>query len=380
METEGPLLSTPINPNNFPAKLWHLVNDPHYQSICWNADGDGVIIDQQLFEPELLSAANEWFKTTNFTSFIRQLNLYGFRKLVPRSGSNVGLHPPGGDLGSGVSHQFCNEYFQKGRPDLLVNLKRLTSNNKAKMAAGLKINSRPPNRFQRLLTGSLTEGDKESYQGLMPAEQLHKTERRENVSPYPYVSPPSHSHIAFPGKQLACTPIPPRTWPSSFGLHQRQLASRSSFPERGIFYPDLQRFPADMTYTMSSTSTSVHVQQGHPALPRYTVLPCCTTPVHLPHLNSCSGPAVSSDQRCSYFQSPPMQPSFPMEFFNASWSSTDSAEFRRDEMNLESSFQFADEIQSSSPLDMVSKKPYLNLLVEVACKPEKFGKNKEKSS
>ncbi|XP_044141728.1 heat shock factor protein 5 [Bufo gargarizans] len=377
MEPHESFVATPINPNNFPAKLWRLVNSPLYQSICWDSAGDGVIIDQQLFESELLcpsrgmAEATDLFKTTNFTSFIRQLNLYGFRKLCLGSGSSTGLHHPGGDLGAGDGnvHHFYNDHFQKGRPDLLVNLKRLTSTNKAKLAAGLEVTSRPPNRYQRMLSSSLTEDSREDSQGV---EQSHRTCRREKIPPY--VNPPSHNHLAFTGKEFDCTPIPPRTWSHSFGLHQRQIASHSSFPENGMFYPVLQHFPSDITYTMQSSATSVHVQQGLPSMPgsvqRFSgymphpaqypqayypaaILPCCTASAHMHHLNGCPGPAVSSYQHCSYFQNRPMHPSFPMEFFHTSWPSSESSEFRKDEMTLENVFQFADELQSSSQLEIV---------------------------
>uniref|UniRef100_A0A663ENA1 HSF-type DNA-binding domain-containing protein n=1 Tax=Aquila chrysaetos chrysaetos TaxID=223781 RepID=A0A663ENA1_AQUCH len=134
-----PRLPAPINPNNFPAKLWQLVNSPRFRSICWDARGEGLLIDQPLFESELLAA--DFFKTKNFTSFIRQLNLYGFRKVVM-----------GGS--AGPLHHFHSPNFRRDRPDLLIHLKRLTSANKAKLAAGLEVTSRPPNRFQRVREGT----------------------------------------------------------------------------------------------------------------------------------------------------------------------------------------------------------------------------------
>ncbi|XP_063812268.1 heat shock factor protein 5 isoform X2 [Pseudophryne corroboree] len=323
MDVAESLMSTPINPNNFPAKLWHLVNSPHYQSICWDSSGEGVIVDKPLFESELLrpsdptNEASDWFKTTNFSSFIRQLNLYGFRKVVPVSAESPNSRHPGGDIGAGDGHlhHFYSAYFRKEHPELLVNLKRMTSSNKAKMAAGLKVNSRLPNRFQRLLTDSLVD---QSNIGPMSIEQDHRIFRRDSHSPYFYGSPASCSHIGFPLKELDRTPTPPRQWPSSIGMLQGQLDSQSSFPGNNIIFPVLQRFPTDVKYTLSAVPTSSHsamsgalqqygsyvpptAQYSHPYYPT-AVLPCCTSQAHMECLVSCSGSALPSYQHCSYFQ------------------------------------------------------------------------------
>ncbi|NXR53389.1 HSF5 protein, partial [Hippolais icterina] len=139
----------------FPMKLWLLVNSPCVRSVRWDARGEGLLIDQGLFEQELLcvgpSAAGEeeLFKTKNFGSIVRQLNLYGFYKLtVNPMGNTVGSGPSsataGGDTSyaDGPLHHFWNPHFRYDRPDLLIKIKRLTKANKEKLDAGLEVTSR----------------------------------------------------------------------------------------------------------------------------------------------------------------------------------------------------------------------------------------------
>lgn len=53
-----------------------------------------------------------FFKTDNIASFIRQLNLYGFRKVYDNTHKQTyKIH---NDL-----HEFSNIYFQRNRPELL---------------------------------------------------------------------------------------------------------------------------------------------------------------------------------------------------------------------------------------------------------------------
>uniref|UniRef100_UPI00398F7730 heat shock factor protein 5 n=1 Tax=Pristiophorus japonicus TaxID=55135 RepID=UPI00398F7730 len=396
------LLSTPINPNNFPAKLWRIVNSPRYRSIRWDPRGEGLIVDQQLFESELLTPIKNvnnganlepdtdlLFKTTNFTSFIRQLNLYGFRKM----GQGSGEHPVPGELGAGdgLLHHFHNPSFKEDHPELLINMKRLTSANKAKLAAGLQVNTRPPNRFQRYLTNSMdsigqSKGDRH---GPVTVGQLQRTFRRDSLSPYPFMSPshnqsPLHtvSIKSLSGSNtggLDRTPIPPRTWHSSIGLVAGQMDTTSSSPfsDKAIPFSVIQRFPTEVTYTLQPNPNSVHVQQGsqeigtagqkytgyltsppqyHQAFYPTAVLQCCPPNTHLDPLTGCPNTNTSSYPNYNYYQNAAMQSTYPVDVLHnnaAAWHCTAIDESKKSEVNLETVFQIVDELRASPKLQLV---------------------------
>ncbi|NWV40863.1 HSF5 protein, partial [Grantiella picta] len=131
----------------FPVKLWLLVNNPCVQSVRWDARGEGLFIDEGLFEQELLVAGpgeDELFKTKNFGSILA---------VSPGSsamGSGPSLTTAGGDTiySNGPLHHFWNPHFRYDRPDLLIKIKRLTKTNKEKLDAGLEVTSRLADDFQ----------------------------------------------------------------------------------------------------------------------------------------------------------------------------------------------------------------------------------------
>ena len=95
------------NINSFLRKLWTLVNDESVSSIYWSHDGEKVVIENPTkFTAKVLVANDkQLFKTKNIASFIRQLNLYGFRRVRQSCGK--------------IPLIFKNEFFKKGQPDLL---------------------------------------------------------------------------------------------------------------------------------------------------------------------------------------------------------------------------------------------------------------------
>ncbi|UJR36288.1 hypothetical protein I4U23_029017 [Adineta vaga] len=99
----------------FLAKLWALVNDSSCDDlIAWDPSGGSFhVYDQSRFSREILP---RYFKHNNFASFIRQLNMYGFRKI-----SNIehgSLKNERDDI------EFAHPNFIRGQESLLESIKR----------------------------------------------------------------------------------------------------------------------------------------------------------------------------------------------------------------------------------------------------------------
>ncbi|XP_015273988.1 PREDICTED: heat shock factor protein 1 [Gekko japonicus] len=109
--------------SNVPAfltKLWTLVEDPETDPlICWSPSGSSFhVFDQGQFAKEVLP---KYFKHNNMASFVRQLNMYGFRKVIHIE--QGGLVKPEKD-----DTEFQHPYFIRGQEHLLENIKRKVTN------------------------------------------------------------------------------------------------------------------------------------------------------------------------------------------------------------------------------------------------------------
>ncbi|XP_026521842.1 heat shock factor protein 2 isoform X4 [Notechis scutatus] len=106
----------------FLSKLWALVGDaPSNQLITWSQNGQSfLVLDEQRFAKEILP---KYFKHNNMASFVRQLNMYGFRKVVHVDSGIVKLERDG-------PVEFQHPYFKQGREDLLEHIKRKVSSSK----------------------------------------------------------------------------------------------------------------------------------------------------------------------------------------------------------------------------------------------------------
>uniref|UniRef100_A0A8C7DQI5 Heat shock transcription factor 2 n=1 Tax=Oncorhynchus kisutch TaxID=8019 RepID=A0A8C7DQI5_ONCKI len=109
--------------SNVPAfltKLWTLVEDSDTNEfICWSQEGNSfLVMDEQRFSKDILP---KFFKHNNMASFVRQLNMYGFRKVMHIDTGIVKQERDG-------PVEFQHHYFKHGQDDLLENIKRKVSN------------------------------------------------------------------------------------------------------------------------------------------------------------------------------------------------------------------------------------------------------------
>lgn len=107
---------------SFLRKLYEIIDTCEPSIASWTDTGLMFVIrDSQEFEHKVIP---KYFDTIKFTSFTRQLNMYGFQKMQSEAVKNAVFDPE-----IAKHHTFYHSCFQRGKEELLREIKR-TSNSK----------------------------------------------------------------------------------------------------------------------------------------------------------------------------------------------------------------------------------------------------------
>ncbi|CDO69686.1 hypothetical protein BN946_scf184851.g74 [Trametes cinnabarina] len=255
------VLNKPLGTNNFVTKLYQMINDPKSsQFINWTEHGTSFVVSNVgEFSRTILGSH---FKHNNFSSFVRQLNMYGFHKInrTPRA------QRTSADV---QTWEFSHHKFLRGRPDLLEEIKRKA----LEPDPSLKHRVELPGEVAAQLSQM-----REDNRRLMIAlhQERGKVERLANVTKVMYdvmsKSYPGGMPVPFPTDILdnGDSPNIYVTSPTSSAPHTSQFPPLSSLPNGGLHSlhslspsssPTTAEFPSHthVSHTLSRQHSYQHI-------------------------------------------------------------------------------------------------------------------------
>lgn len=110
----------PVTIPGFVSKLYRMVDESTSNLIKWGQDGKSFVVTRpEDFSRQVLPL---FFKHNNFSSFVRQLNMYGFHKVPHLQQGTMAASSVGTNIST--IWEFSHSNFIRNHPELLLNVRR----------------------------------------------------------------------------------------------------------------------------------------------------------------------------------------------------------------------------------------------------------------
>ena len=104
-------------------ETYHMIDTCDAEIASWSEDGETFVVkDTDVFEKSIIP---QFFKHSKFSSFVRQLNFYGFRKIKYADTIMIDTRL---EAETANFWRFRHEKFIRGKPELLIEIKRSNGN------------------------------------------------------------------------------------------------------------------------------------------------------------------------------------------------------------------------------------------------------------
>ena len=232
----------------FPYKLYHILQcSERYKNIIeWMHEGDSFrILDEELFVKNIIPI---YFPGTQFETFIRQLNLYGFETLDKGKKTNIGK-------------VYASKLFIRGREDLLHDIKRGGTKKSTKDKSSESVSSKRHKRA-KLSSSSSVDLQVPSDDSSMGSTTQSETSPRDMI---PCRSPSSYNCLVQSARETSVpsTPrVPIASHPAASSSTDPQTSILSSHFHHALPSPHLSSGSTGVWLAMRTVSTKVteHVQ------------------------------------------------------------------------------------------------------------------------